>query len=90
MTHQRKGDPIIFDKDEHPRSTSIEKLAALPSPFRKNGSVTAGNASQISDGAAACLVMSRRKAEELELTPLATITGYCATGVDGMEIDLIL
>ena len=55
---QKKNSPIIFDKDEHPRSTSMEKLSALPSPFRENGSVTAGNASGVNDGAAAIIIAS--------------------------------
>ena len=61
-------------------------MSTLKPVFDENGVVTAGNASQISDGAAACLVMSRRKAEQLELTPLATVTGYCATGVAPADV----
>ena len=77
----------ILKTDEGIRpNSSIESLSALKPVFDEDGVVTAGNASQISDGAAACLVMSRRKAEELELTPLATVTGYCATGVDPADV----
>ena len=67
-------------------NSSLESLSKLKPVFDENGIVTAGNASQISDGAAACLIMSREKAEELELTPLATITGYCATGVAPADV----
>jgi len=80
-------DDGILKTDEGIRpNSSIESLSALKPVFDEDGVVTAGNASQISDGAAACLVMSRRKAEELELTPLATVTGYCATGVDPADV----
>ena len=77
-----KHDNGVLKTDEGIRpGSSLESLAKLKPVFDEKGIVTAGNASQISDGAAACLIMSRKKAEELELTPLATITGYCATGV---------
>ncbi|OIR23431.1 MAG: hypothetical protein BEU00_02750 [Marine Group III euryarchaeote CG-Epi3] len=77
----------ILKTDEGIRpNSSLESLSKLKPVFDENGIVTAGNASQISDGAAACLIMSRKKAEELELTPLATITGYCATGVDPADV----
>ena len=79
---QRKGDPIIFDKDEHPRSTSIEKLAALPSPFRKNGSVTAGNASGVNDGAAALIVASDAGVKRNHLVPRARIVVAASSGVE--------
>jgi len=82
-----KHDNGILKTDEGIRpNSSLESLAKLKPVFDENGIVTAGNASQISDGAAACLIMSRAKAEELELTPLATITGYCATGVDPADV----
>ena len=55
---QRKGDVLIFEKDEHPRSTSLEKLSSLPTPFRSNGTVTAGNASGVNDGSAAVIIAS--------------------------------
>ena len=79
---QRKGDPIIFDKDEHPRSTSIEKLAALPSPFRKNGSVTAGNASGVNDGAAALIIASDSGVKRNHLVPRARIISAASSGVE--------
>ncbi len=80
---QRKGDPIIFDQDEYPKQGSTsEKLAGLRPAFKKEGSVTAGNASGINDGAAAVVVMSKEKADELGLTPLATIIANASAGVD--------
>ena len=80
---QRKGDPIIFNKDETIRSdTSVEKLAKLPPVFKKDGSVTAGNACQMSDGATAMVVMSRDKAKELGLTPLFSIVSYASAAVE--------
>ncbi|WP_394187477.1 acetyl-CoA C-acetyltransferase [Paenisporosarcina quisquiliarum] len=80
---QRKGDPIIFDTDEYPKQGSTaEKLAGLRPAFKKEGSVTAGNASGINDGAAAVVVMSKEKADELGLTPLATIIANASAGVD--------
>jgi len=82
-----KHDEGILKTDEGIRpNSSLESLSKLKPVFDENGIVTAGNASQISDGAAACLIMSREKAEELELTPLATITGYCATGVNPADV----
>lgn len=82
-----KHDDGVLETDEGIRpNSSLESLSKLKPVFDENGIVTAGNASQISDGAAACLIMSRRKAEELELTPLATITGYCATGVAPADV----
>ncbi|MBY6051324.1 MULTISPECIES: acetyl-CoA C-acetyltransferase [Bacillales] len=80
---QRKGDPIVFDTDEYPKKgTTAEKLAGLRPAFKKDGSVTAGNASGINDGAAVLLVMSRKKADELGLKPLVTIKGNASAGVD--------
>ena len=79
---QRKGDPIVFDTDERPMDTTLEKMAKLPTVFKKDGTVTAGNASGINDGAAACLVMSEKKAKELGLKPLARIKGYASGGID--------
>jgi 3-oxoadipyl-CoA thiolase len=79
---QRKGAPLVHDKDEGPRAdTSLEKLAALPASFRKGGSVTAGNSSPLSDGAAALLVTTPQKAEQLKLKPLARIVASAAAGV---------
>ncbi|MCM3665377.1 acetyl-CoA C-acetyltransferase [Mesobacillus subterraneus] len=80
---QRKGDPIIFDTDEYPKKgTTAEKLGGLRAAFKKDGSVTAGNASGINDGAAALVVMSRAKAAELGLKPLVVIKGNASAGVD--------
>ncbi len=89
---QRKGDPLIFDTDEHPRyrhenghyelATDVENLAKLKPAFRKDGTVTAGNSSGINDGAAALLLMSREKANELGLKPMARWVGSASAGVD--------
>jgi acetyl-CoA C-acetyltransferase len=74
---QRKGPPIVFDTDENPRrDTTLEALAKLKPAFKEGGIVTAGNAPGITDGAAAAVVMSRGRAEELGIKPLARITGY--------------
>lgn len=84
---QRKGDPIVFDTDEAPRrDTSLEALAKLKPAFQPDGIVTAGNSPGITDGAAAVVVMSRVKAEELGLKPLARITGYAQAAVKPLEI----
>ncbi|NLB88970.1 MAG: acetyl-CoA C-acetyltransferase [Syntrophomonadaceae bacterium] len=77
----KKGD-IVFDTDEHPRATTLEKMATLRPAFKKDGTVTAGNASGINDGAAAVIVMSKEKAEELGIKPLATVVSYASGGVD--------
>ncbi|WP_410512260.1 acetyl-CoA C-acetyltransferase [Paenibacillus sp. BR2-3] len=80
---QKKGDPVIFDTDEFPRKgTSFEKLSGLKPAFKKDGCVTAGNASGINDGAAALVIMSAEKASELGVTPLARIVAYASGGVD--------
>ncbi|WP_338450363.1 acetyl-CoA C-acetyltransferase [Niallia oryzisoli] len=80
---QRKGDPIVFDKDEFPRAgVTAEKLAKLKPAFKKDGTVTAGNASGINDGAAALVLMSREKADELGIKPMAVLRGNGAAGVD--------
>ncbi|MEH7301410.1 acetyl-CoA C-acetyltransferase [Neobacillus drentensis] len=80
---QRKGEPIVFDTDEYPKKgTTAEKLAGLRPAFKKDGSVTAGNASGINDGAAAVVVMSKKKADELGLKPLVTIKANASAGVD--------
>lgn len=80
---QRRGEPIIFDSDEYIRhGTTVESLAKLKPAFKKDGTVTAGNASGINDGAAAVLLMSRRKAEELNIKPMATIVANASGGVD--------
>lgn len=78
---QRKGDALAFDTDEHPRLTSIEKLASLRAPFREGGSVTAGNASGVNDGAAALIVASPQAAEKHGLTPVARILGGATAGL---------
>ena len=84
MIPQKKGDPVAFDTDEFPRfGTTIEALAKLKPAFKKDGgTVTAGNASGINDSAAAVVVMTKEKAEELGIKPLATIVSYATGGVD--------
>ncbi|MBR3756511.1 MAG: acetyl-CoA C-acetyltransferase [Firmicutes bacterium] len=80
---QKKGDPIVFDTDEYPKfGASIEKMAKLKPAFKKDGIVTAANASGINDAGAALVVMSKEKADELGLKPLCTIKGYASAGVD--------
>ncbi len=80
---QRKGDPIVFDADEYiNRKTNAESLAGLRPAFDKAGTVTAGNASGINDGAAAVMLMSAYKAKDLGLTPLATIQSYASAAID--------
>ncbi len=79
---QKKGDPKIFDTDERPMETSMEKLAKLGTAFKKDGTVTAGNASGINDAAAAMLIMNEDKAKAMGLKPLARIKGYASGGVD--------
>lgn len=80
---QRKGEPLVVDQDEYPRfGTGYDNLAKLRPAFKKDGTVTAGNASGVNDGAAAVVVMSKEKAEELGLMPLATITAWASAGVD--------
>ncbi len=80
---QKKGDPVIFDTDEHPRfGTTIDSLSKLKPAFKSDGTVTAGNASGINDGAAIIIVMSERKAKELGLEIMAYIRGYASSGVD--------
>jgi acetyl-CoA C-acetyltransferase len=83
---QRKGDPIRFDTDEYPRAgTTADKLAALkPAFIPRDGTVTAGNASGINDGAAALIVTTAEKARSIGTAPLARILGYASTGVDPM------
>ena len=79
---QRKGDPVVFDTDERPMDTSVEKMARLRPAFRRDGTVTAGNASGINDAAAALLLMSDSKAKELGLKPLAKIRAYTSAAID--------
>jgi acetyl-CoA acyltransferase len=79
---KRKGDPVIVDKDEHPRGdTTLEQLAKLPTPFRKEGTVTAGNASGVNDGAAALIVASKEAIKRFGLEPIARILGGATAGV---------
>jgi 3-oxoadipyl-CoA thiolase len=79
---QRKGDPIVVDRDEHPRETSMEALARLRPAFRESGTVTAGNSSGINDGAAAALVVEAGRARALGLAPMARIVATAVAGVD--------
>ncbi|MBP2234145.1 acetyl-CoA acyltransferase [Sinorhizobium kostiense] len=78
---QRKGEPVVVEKDEHPRATTMEALARLKAPFRAGGSVTAGNASGVNDGAAALLIASEEAAKKHGLTPIARILGGATAGV---------
>lgn len=79
---QRKGDPLVFDTDERPMDTTMEKMARLRAVFKEDGTVTAGNASGINDGAAAVVLMSKEKAQELDLRPLAAIRAFASGAVD--------
>ncbi len=80
---KKKGDPVVVAQDEGPRAdTSLEKLAALPPAFRKNGTVTAGNSSSLNDGAAGVVIMNEKKAHELGLKPMARIVSTGVAGVD--------
>jgi acetyl-CoA acyltransferase len=78
---QRKGEPVQVSADEHPRETTLEKLASLATPFRADGSVTAGNASGVNDGAAALLIASPEAVERYGLQPLARVRGMATAGV---------
>lgn len=80
---RRKQDPLVFDTDEHPRpDTSLEKLSKLPTPFREGGTVTAGNASGVNDGAGALLVASEIAVRDFDLKPMARIRGMATAGVE--------
>ncbi len=80
---QRKGDPVLVDTDEHPRpDTTAESLAALHPAFEREGTVTAGNASGINDGAAAMVVLAEERASQMGVTPMARILGYAWCGID--------
>ena len=79
---QKKGDPVVFDTDERPMETSMEKMGKLAPAFKKDGTVTAGNASGINDSAAAVLLMSDKKAKQMGLEPMAKIKSYASGGVD--------
>ncbi len=78
---RRKGDPVVVTRDEHPRETSLEKLAKLPTPFRDGGTVTAGNASGVNDGACALIVASEEAARKHGLTPRARVVAMATAGV---------
>ncbi|WP_230530941.1 3-oxoadipyl-CoA thiolase [Microvirga roseola] len=79
---KRKGDPVVVNKDEHPRGdTTLEQLAKLPTPFRKDGTVTAGNASGVNDGAAALIIASEEAVRKYGLEPIARILGGATAGV---------
>ena len=79
---QRKGDPMIFDTDEHPRLSSVEKLGTLGAAFKKGGTVTAGNASGINDGAAASIIVSEEIVKRFDLKPMARIVSAAVAGVE--------
>jgi acetyl-CoA C-acetyltransferase len=79
---QRKGEPVLFSTDEHPRLSDVNTLAALKPAFRDGGSVTAGNSSGINDGAAVCILASEEMVTQLGLKPMARIAGFAAAGVD--------
>jgi acetyl-CoA C-acetyltransferase len=79
---QRRGEPVIFDTDERPMDTTLERMASLSPAFKKDGTVTAGNASGINDAAAAVVLMSKEKAEQMGLEPWATIRSYASGAVD--------
>lgn len=79
---QKKGDPVVFDRDEHPRATTLEKLAALNPAFKKGGTVTAGNSSGMNDGGVAILLMSGEKCKELNLKPMARVVSCALAGVE--------
>ncbi len=79
---QRRGEPVVVDADEHPRTTTLDKLGSLPTPFRDGGTVTAGNASGVNDGAAALIIASEESAKKHGLTPIARVMGGAAVGVE--------
>ena len=79
---RRKQDPLVVDTDEHPRETSVEKLASLPTPFRENGSVTAGNASGVNDGACALLLANADAIKQYTLKPRARVVAMATVGVE--------
>jgi acetyl-CoA C-acetyltransferase len=82
MVPQKKGDPVAFDTDERPMNTSLEKMAKLATMFKKDGTVTAGNASGVNDAAAAVVLMSKEKADELGIQPMAKIKAYTSAAVN--------
>ncbi len=79
---QKKGEPLIYDTDERPMDTSLEKMGKLPTAFKPGGTVTAGNASGINDAAAAVLLMAKEKAKELNLEPFGTVRSFASGAVD--------
>ena len=79
---QRKGDPVVFDRDEHPRETSLEKLASLKPAFKKGGTVTAGNSSGLNDGGVALLLMSKEKSDALGFKGLGRFVTFALSGVE--------
>jgi acetyl-CoA C-acetyltransferase len=85
---QKKGDPIMFEIDERPMDTSMEKMGKLGTAFKKDGTVTAGNASGLNDAAAAVVLMSRDKAKSLGIKPMGRIVSYAAGGVDPQYMGL--
>jgi acetyl-CoA acyltransferase len=82
VTLPKKGDPVVVKRDEHPRDTSLEALAKLPTPFRAGGSITAGNASGVNDGACALLVASEEAVRRYKLEPRVRILGAAVAGVE--------
>jgi acetyl-CoA C-acetyltransferase len=85
---QKKGDALVFETDERPMDTSLEKMAKLGTAFKKDGTVTAGNASGLNDAAAAVVLMSREKAKELGIKPMGKIVSYAGGGVDPQYMGL--
>ena len=79
---QKKGDPIVFDRDEHPRETGLEKLASLKPAFKKGGTVTAGNSSGLNDGGVAILLMSKEKSDSLGFRGIGRFITYALSGVE--------
>ncbi|MFP3898286.1 MAG: acetyl-CoA C-acetyltransferase [Dehalococcoidia bacterium] len=79
---QKRGEPVVFDTDERPMDTSMDKMSRLAPAFRRDGTVTAGNSSGINDAAAAVVLMSRDKAEELGLEPMATLQAWASGAID--------
>jgi len=78
---QKRADPIYFDKDEHPRLSTLEKLSSLQPAFKEGGTVTAGNSSGINDGAAACLIVNEKTLKQFGLTPMARVKAMAIAGV---------
>ena len=82
VSPQKKGDPVVFETDERPMETNMEKMGKLAPAFKKDGTVTAGNASGINDGAAAVLLMSAKKAKEMGLEPMVKVKSFASGGLD--------